>query len=57
MITGDRPSLSVEPIPEGITINTADTTTGRVMDGMCGHGHSEVLMDVRGNDGVVKDKP
>ena len=46
MVTGDRPSPSVESIAEGITINAADTAAGRVMDGVCGHGHSEVLMGV-----------
>jgi len=57
MITGDRPSPSVEPIAEGITINAADTATGRVMDGVCRHRHGEVLMGVKGNGGVVKDRP
>jgi len=46
MITGDRPSPSVESIAEGITINTADTAAGRIVDGVCGHGHGEVLIDV-----------
>ena len=45
MITGDRPSSSVEPITEGIAINTADTATGRIVDGVCGHWHGGVLMD------------
>jgi len=57
MITRDRPSPSVEPLTEGITGNAADTATGRVVDGVCGHGHGEVLMGMKGNGGVVKDRP
>ena len=44
MVTRDRPSPSIESITEGIPIDTTDTTAGRVVDGMCGHGHVEVLM-------------
>jgi len=57
MITGDRPSSGVESITEGITINAADTAAGRVVDGVCGHRHGEVLMGVKGNGGVVEDRP
>ena len=57
MITRDRPSPSVKTITEGITINTTDTAAGRIVNGVCGHGHIEVLMGGEGNDGVVKDRP
>ena len=57
MITGDRPSPRVKVITKGITSDTADTATGWVMDGVCGHGHGKILMGVKGNGGVVKDRP
>ena len=34
-----------------------NTATGRVVDGVCGHRHGKVLMGVKGNGGVVKDRP
>ena len=46
MITGDRPLPSIESVTEEVTINAADTAAGRVVDGVCGHGHGEVLMGV-----------
>jgi len=57
MITGDRPTPSVEPITEGVTSNTTNAATGRVVDGMCRHGHGEILMGVESNGEVVKDRP
>ena len=57
MITRYGPSSGVKPITEGISFNAADTATGRVVDGVCGHGHGEILMGVKGNGGVGKDRP
>ena len=57
MVTRDGPPPGVKPITEGLIGRAANTTTGRVMDRVCGHGHGEVLMGVKGNGGVVKDRP
>jgi len=57
MVTRDRPPPGVEPITEGLIRGTPDTAAGRVVNGVCGHGYGEVLMDVKSNGGVVKDRP
>jgi len=57
MVTRDRPPPGVEPITEGIIRRAADTATGRVVDGVHGHRHGEVLIGVKGNGEVVKDRP
>jgi len=57
MITRYRPPSSVEPITKGLNRRAADTTTGRVVNGVCGHGHGKILMGVKGNGEVVKDRP
>jgi len=44
MVTRDRPPPGVEPFAEGFVGGTTNTTTGRVVNGVCGHGHVEVLM-------------
>ena len=44
MVTSDRPIPLVEPTLEGLKGRDTDTTTSRVVDGVCGHGHGEVLM-------------
>jgi len=46
MITRDRPSPGVKPFSEGLEGGTTNATTGRVVNGVCGHGHGEVLMGV-----------
>ena len=57
MITRYQPSSSIELFTEGLNRRTADAATGRVVDRVSGHGHGEVLMGVKGNGGVVKDRP
>jgi len=57
MITRDRPPSSIEPITEGIKGRIVDVVMGRVVDRVCGHGHGEVLMGMKGNGGVVRDRP
>ena len=57
MITGYRPSPSVETISEGIMSNATDAATGWVVNGMGRHGHGGVLMGVESNGEVVKDRP
>ena len=57
MVTRYRPPSSVELITEGLNRRPPDTTVGRVVNGVCGHGHDEVLMGMKGNGGVVEDRP
>ena len=57
MVTRYWPPSSVEPIMEGLDRRATNTVMRRVMNGVCGHGHSEVLMGVKGNSEVVKDRP
>jgi len=57
MVTRYRPVSTVKPITEGFIRRTADAATGRVVDGVCGHGHAVVLMGGKGNGEVVKDRP
>jgi len=57
MITRYRPPSSVEPITEGLNGRATDTTTGRVVDGVCRQGHGGVLMGRKGNGEVVEDRP
>ena len=57
MITRNRPPPGVEPITEGFIRRATDTVTRRVVDGVCGHRHGEVLMEMKGNGEVVKDRP
>jgi len=57
MVTRSWPITLVEPISEGIKGRAADAATRRVMDGVCRHGHVEVLMGIRSNGEVVKDRP
>jgi len=57
MVTRDGPPPGVKPITKGFIGRAVDVVMGRVMDGVCGHGHDEVLMGVKGNGGVVKDRP
>ena len=57
MVMRDRPIMLVVSTPEGIERRAADAATRRVMDGVCGHGHVEVLMRMRSNGEVVKDRP
>ena len=45
MITRDWPILLVESTPEGLEGRAVDMAAGRIMDGVCRHGHGEVLMD------------
>ena len=49
MVMSYRPILTVETIPKGIIGRATNAAMRRVVDGVCGHGHGEVLMDGKGN--------
>jgi len=57
MVTRDQPIPLVIPTPEGLKGRATDAATRRVMDRVCRHGHVEVLMGMRSNGEVVKDRP
>ena len=46
MIARDGPPPGVELITEGFIGGATNMVAGRVMDGVCRHGHGEVLMGV-----------
>jgi len=54
MVTRNRPPSSVELITKSFIGRAADAATGRVMDGVCWHGHVD---GKKGNWEVVRNRP